>query len=1179
MSFPDGVRQKYILGLDLGSASIGWAVIDLDGNLDPCGLLAAGSHIFDPGVEVPPAAGKMARDEAVFQGLDRSKAVGRRIARQMRRQIDRKGIRLKALFKLLQSKSLLPIYPELKGEPLAAERHHLFTRLDKELTDALCAEKRKRGTDGLMLEADQALPYVLRKEALERKLELHELGRALYHLCQRRGYRPSAADDSEKEETASTEEEIESKRGRRKKPEPEDKGDKDSESPKKVAEWISDLQAKMDAAHTPTIGAYFADFKNNNPHQERIRHRWTGREMFVKEFDLIWERQSEFYRDSRPGLLNDDLRNRVYDCLFFQRPLASAEHLIGMCDLERGERRAPWATLEAQRFRLLQKVNDLAYIPSGLFNERKLSLEQCATLAAALQDKGDMPFPEIAKLLGLPPKTEFNLMRGKKKKIEGNRINQVMLQVFGDRWRAFTEQERSSAVALWTKTEGFEERKNVAISQCGLDPWKAKEWAENRPPKDCCRHSRKALVKLIKRMEEGVPYATAKLEIYDSQLAGKAPLDFVPKVIETLPSINNPAVLRALTELRKVVNAIIRTYGDKPYEIRIELARELRKNRKQRQNATEAGDKQHLRRIDAARTILRECRNYDAQGRDAERLVRERRDDVTKMLLLMECRCLCPYTGDSISYLDLFGGEVEVEHIIPQSLMVDNSFNNLTLCYRKVNHEKLDKTPRQAFCRAEDDQQWIDIIGRVQKFGNKEKLHRFLLSSREDIDRFSNRRLNDTRYTSKLAGRLLMSLYGGRDIVPAETLDELDEFKDRTGRRAICVSSGMVTSLLRDAWHLNLSGVIGDDAFKCPKKSEDDEESGKRRKGQSNKKDRCDHRHHALDAVVIALTSEKVIREINMLASRLYRERQTPLKYRDLKSIQNPWHNFMDDHFRDIFRGMLVSHRPEHKLSGALHEATSYGKVRYYNAKGDPVRYQRIAIGKLLTDKQIEKIVDEEVKKSVVKLGETIGGYKKWSQEKHGWPKMPNRNGEPVPIKKVRIKITKNAKEIEAARFRGFGTGRPESNVEDKEIAYASFFTVQDRKGTKTVWEIVKLFEAAQRVRALPKSERGHEKICWKYPKYPDATFFRFSLMKGDLVELVLNGKPAIFIVRRFEFDSRLWVAPINAAGKDEEMEAAGHLLRLGFSRFLTMGAGDDKIPRPVFVDLLGQPHYINIGA
>jgi CRISPR-associated endonuclease Csn1 len=1192
--------QKYILGLDLGSASIGWAVILLNQAEEPCKLLAAGSHIFDPGVEKPPAAPTMGQDELILRGLDRSKAAGRRIARQLRRQIDRRSLRVKKLFKLLQSKELLPNYADLKSMTLADERFHLFTRLDELLSKDLALAHRRRGAEPVMVAADQALPYVLRKEALERKLTEWELGRALYHLCQRRGYRSGQAiDDDDKADTATAE--ASAKKSRQKKTVAEDDDKKDDSSGKVEAD-IRDLHAKMDAAHAPTYGAYFANTLENDPHKQRIRDRWTSRDKYIEEFKLIWDKQREFYRapetdpvkeETRKRLSDlldgTDLRQQVYDCLFYQRPLASAAHLIGRCELIPEARRAPWATLEAQRFRLLQKVADLAYLPPEQVIEQKLKPEQQAVLAHALETRGDMTFAQIAELLDLPPKTTFNLPRDKKeqakKKIIGNRINTLMLRIFGDRWiDELTEDQQHKAVSMWAASGDREARIEQAKSVWNLQETAA-IWADERPPKDYCKFSIAALRQLIKGMEQGIHWTTTAAEMRD-RLAPRDPVQFVPPVVKALPAITNPAVLRALTELRKVVNAIIRAHG-RPHEIRIELARELRKNRKQRHDTHEANEKNNAKRMEAAEKILKECRDYEYKSFPAERLVRERRDDVTRMLLLMECQCHCPYTGDPISYQKLFSGEVEVEHIIPVSLMVDNDFNNLTLCYRRVNAEKLNRTPWDAFGPHKGADRWAQIIERVKKFDNKAKLARFEMSSLDQVKAFASRRLNDTRYTSKLAGRLLMTLYADRDPESVSKDDPLDEFRDRSGRRPIKVSSGMETHLLRDAWQLRLGNII-EDAFTCPNKALE-KDSGKKQPKRPPK-DRCDHRHHAVDAVVIALTSDKVIHEINTLAGTLYSKYQRPLTYRDLRSVQSPWPNFIDEDFKNIFRGMTVSRRPEHKLSGALHQETFYPKLR----PEDGARHQRISVDKFSKAadekaemKLIDKIVDEDIKQAVLRFRkDKIGTFKKWNVERDGWPQLDRRrNGEPLPkanirdIKKVRIGINKPALDKKGPLGKS-KTERYWRYVEEGDIAYVSFFTLQDQRGTKWEADFVKLFKAVQRVREFRKADRSIEKICRTHSDstYATATF-RFSLMKGDLIELLHNGKKGIFVVRRFESDGRFWVAPINAAGRDEDMKATQSLLRVNSVSAFTKMWVDKDIPRPMFVDLLGKPYGIKVYA
>jgi CRISPR-associated endonuclease Csn1 len=1230
--------QKYILGLDLGSASIGWAAIRLNDQLEPTEVFDAGVRIFDPGVEV---TAKISTEEAIMRGIDRSKAVGRRLARQARRQSGRKRARQNKLFKLLQANDWLPTYEEFRDEPLFAQKHLTFNRLDKELADALSGSRRRRGADAVMLDIDQALPYVLRKEALERELKPCELGKITYHLSQRRGYRPSAVDENDREESAEEEETASSSKKGKKKRETEDDGDEQSTG--KVEKGISDLNTKMQAAYqtgtikAPLIGPYFGTFIAHNPHDERIRHRWTAREMFEDEFDLVWAKQDEFYRTSHPGLTPEELEKReklrqeIRKLLFFQRPLASTAHLIGFCDLEPEERRAPWASLEAQQFRLVQKVNNLRYFDRTDMLEKQLSEEKSAKLVMKLQEEGDQTFPAIRKLLDMPD-AEFNLQKKRKPdddpkkkinegKIEGNRVNAVMLRVFGaERWDSFTWDEKVAIVESWRTTEGLKERERVAADQWSLDKFHAHIWAENRPPADYCKLSRKAILNLLDPakggMWNGVPFMTARLKVYPNPLAGKKPLDYVPEVTGpngSIRSLTNPAVIRALTEVRKVVNAVIRKH-DKPYEIRIELARELRKNRKQRKDTEEANEKNHERRLEAARRILQECKSYDPQGLDAEGLVRAKRDDVTKMLLLMECHCTCPYTGQSIGYSQLFGGEVEIEHIIPQSMMVDNSFDNLTLTFRGTNHEKLDRTPWQHFGGNQDD--WENILKRVEKFGNKRKLALFQLLTPEQARKFGARRLNDTRYTSKLAGRLLMTLYGGRDVLPdaGVEVDEQDEFKDNTGRRAIFVSSGMVTALLRDAWMLNLHELIGDSATKTAETAHEKREKNK----ESKKKDRSDHRHHALDAVVIGLTTESLIRKINTLSASYYvqhqNDRYISLGYRELLKLVRRearpecLNGERLERLRDTFKGIVTSHRVNHRLRGELHKAGYFGKERGRTPKNDtPIRHKRISIrdlSKMEKPEDIESTIahivegknkdgspNTTIKQIVREFGETIRGknkkgeevrgYRMWKEAEHRYPTLPGKRlGKPVPIKKFTTWFTKHTTSLGMEKR---GKGYPERNVETGEIAYVSFFNVQNRRGTKWKWDVVKLFDAAQSIQSVPKRERARTNIFAlpsdefkKSLRDDDEVTYRFSLMKGDLVEME-NGE--IVIVRRFESDGRIWISAVNAAGTDKMLNETNSLHRIGLSDFLKKRPKDSDSPQPIRIDPIGNKSRIELGA
>lgn len=1084
-------RQKYTLGLDLGSSSLGWALVELDTSDHPLRVLNAGARIFDPGV--------VGGDTQIEQGKDHSKASERRLARQQRKQTYRRALRQRKLFGLLQDAGLLPACQKSPRKAFSQQRHELLNDLDREL--ALRWRGKAKVAGSKLDLADQSLVYLLRSVAIENRLEPDEIGRILYHLSQRRGYLSNGLDE---EETAETEiEAVAAPKGRgknlKKQKEVEDK--KQGE----VAKGISDLRAKMDTAGTRYLGSYFALV---NPHEERIRHRWTERAMFKEEFAAIWSKQQEFY----PEVLTDDLEAKIRYWLFFQRPLASAKHLIGFCELEKKERRAPWATLEAQRFRLLQRVNDLRVIERGGGNERPLRKEERERILDYLQNKGDLTFKSMKALLESPEIEGFNLERLVKDRIEGNRVNVHMLRVFGDRWNALSNEDKHKAVEQW-RTIKPEKLEQVGREQWGLDEFAAKRWGDTklgRPPKDYCNLSRKALLELLPLMEDRVPFKTAEREKYGNRSSGTEPLDFVPRVVDFLPSITNPAVLRALTELRKVVNAIVREYG-KPYQIRIELARELRRNRRDRAALFNDNQNRMKKREEGARWIL-------AQQNKSNPSPQEMRDVphymIEKWLLAEECRWHCPYTNEPINYTNLFTYPVfEVEHIIPLSRCTDNSFANKTLCHRSANQDKGGKTPWEAYHSKEE--LWAQIRDRVSRFtggpriGKHPKLRRFELRSLEEIEGFTNRQLNDTRYTSKLAARLLMSLYGGRDTeIFSEANNDTAEFFDKTGRR-IFASTGGVTKLLRDAWQLHPDVVL-----RLPS-----ETNSERRKG----KDRSDHRHHAVDALVIALTTESQVRDISLHAQGKMGSKW-PLDYRDLvRGLPSPWIN-REEFLGDVFPKMLVSHKPERKLGGSLHIDTIYPTPKRNPEDGKHyVCLRRSVVG--ITEKQVENIQGDNIRVAVKqKLREHNGNSKKFNLEDIATlPVLTARDGRLIPIKKVRIRESKEPDSLTA--FPG------NRNVESESIHHFEIFAARDKKD-REVW----LHVPVSIIEAYTRQSRGEDVISRLHPQDRNAEFV-LSLMKGDTIELDYQGCREIFRIKKFYSAGPIWFTHVNNAQKDDEQK------------------------------------------
>jgi len=987
-----------ILGLDVGANSVGWALLSAakqprEKRLVPTGLVACGVRVFEAGVEGNLESG---RDD----GRDDPRGVTRRQARAMRRLLDRRARRCDKLFRLLQGAGLLPPGgpPQASSPPDTATRRRLraarakardelLNKLDSQLRKGLSAKLRAEGVEeGILERLPQTLPYLLRARALDHPLEPYELGRALYHLGQRRGFLSS-----------------------RKAPV------KDKKEESVVKEGIARIREEMREAGARTLGEYFAGI---DPEDRRIRGRWTARDMYEDEFERIWSAQGRHH----PNILTPQLKERIHRAIFFQRPLKIRKEFVGACAHEPKRKRAPIALLEAQRFRLLEQVNNTrVQMPDGTVVP--LSPDQRTKLIEALETKGDLTFSRAKKLLGLHPHAQFNFERGEEKRFVGNRTAAALAKVCGDRWTELPPDDKKRLVEDLRSIQKPETLARRAQRVWGLDPDQAARLAELRLEDGYCRLSREAIAKLLPLMEEGLTYQEAVGKVY-GHAAPTTTVPLLPPVAEALPELRNPAVSRALTELRKVVNAIIREYG-RPAIVRVELARDLRRSRKQRARA--------------ARKMAR----YRKQREDAERRLRElgvqnpTRADIDKVLLWDECGGICPYTGKSISFASLFGPQpqFDVEHIIPRSRSLDNSFFNKTLCEINENRtRKRNRTPREAY--ASDPDRWNEIIQRVKKFQGdaaREKLRRF--QEEPDFDDFVARQLNDTRNASRLATKYLALLYG------PET------------RSRVQVTRGGVTRFLRDVWGLN--SILGDG----PSKS------------------REDHRHHAVDAIAIALTERATIKMLS-------------------EAAEKAWPDFLDE-VRAAVRDVNVSHRVSRKISGPLHEETFYSPG-HTDPDGNPCVHVRKPLADL-SKEEVEQIVDPAVREAVEAKLAQLGtrNPRQAFADPANHPFLRRRKGTPTQIHRVRIR----------KRLATFpvGTGHRQRHVVSKLNHHVEIVETRDEKGNPR-WEghLVSLFEAYQRhyKEGLPVVRRDHG---------PDKKFL-FSLAPSESVLMVdEDGKKALF--------------------------------------------------------------------
>jgi CRISPR-associated endonuclease Csn1 len=957
-----------VLGVDLGANSIGTALIDWSKQ----DVVFTGVRIFKAGVDN--------LDEA----KEASRAVARRTSRLTRRQTDRRRRRQAKIYRLLQHAGLLPA-----GERGGAE----FQALDRSLTAKYGhAEK---------------MPYYLRTKALDEKLEPLELGRALYHLAQRRGF-------------------LSNRKA----------GGKADEEQGKVKGGITELNNKMAAAGARTVGEYFG--LHVDTRQERIRSRYTHRSMYQAEFDAIWQAQQPHF----PHQLTEPLRTELWTAFFHQRPLRDQSDLVGVCDLEPLSKRAPMGSLTVQRFRFFSATNNLRLIDTQ-GAERGLTPEERSRLYAMSLTGDKLKISAIKKKLNLPPGVAFTLERGGEDHLPGNPTAARMKKAMGLEWEQRDTATQAAIVDALLRESGTEEQAAAMLRQrFGLDEATARAAADVHFPEGYYSISLAAIEKLMPLLEQGQTYAAARHEVYGS-VKRCDPVALLPglsdeRVKRTIGEIRNPVVLRALSEFRKTINAIVRKFG-RPDYIHLELARELRKGASERSRLSQKNREREAERAAAAQELA------TFFGRPAGSI---KGRDIEKYLLWKESAHQCPYSGRMISLESLFGDHslFHVEHIVPLSMSLDDSFDNKTLCYHELNAVKRNRTPWEAFGTAED---WDDMVARVKRWSNPRKVRRFTINETEKatlLEEFSTRQLNDTRYASRLAAQYAGMLYGG--VV------------DEAGTKRVQTCSGPVTAYLRNEWDLNR--ILNAEPVKS----------------------RNDHRHHAVDAIAIAMCSQGMVQHLSAAAANAMARGR-----RRFGVLEQPWSGFREQASEKIM-ATLVSLKPEYKLQGAMHDETLYSRPRI-----DDNGKSFVHVRKPVTAVKPEDIVDQRVREAVLAKLQEVGSAKKFE---HNWPTLIQRGGRKVPIKRVRIRTAATPERLSAGQKERWVLPNSTHHVE----------VVRNESGRRVKYDHypVTTIEALRRQKSrLPVVRKD----------FDERQTFLCTLRAGDILEVSKDGAAArLWLVR-----------------------------------------------------------------
>ena len=675
---------------------------------------------------------------------------------------------------------------------------------------------------------------------------------------------------------------------------------------------------------------------------------------------------------ARQQSLDEGAWDILRDIIFFQRDLRPVDP--GRCTLDPTELRAPRALPIAQEFRMLQELANIRVRVPGEAG-RRLDRAEREKILVKLRVQKTASFKGMAKTLGLPADVKFNLEGESRNALKGDETGAVLSNknLFGPEWNARHRDERTAIVERLLDAEDEEDIVRVAGDDWGLAPDRALALARAFLPQGYVRLGRTALERITEVMrEQGLEYWQAVTEAgYESHsvLGPDDRLNRLPYYgaalqrhvvggdpqgeteVEQYGRISNPTVHIGLNQLRRVFNRIVDIHGT-PAEIVVELARDLKSSQKQKTETRQ-------RQAEGRKVNDRLIENIQGAGRAVSQ-------DLLRRLKLWEAQGapharLCPYTFAPISFEMVLDDRVEVDHVIPFSRSLDDSQANKVLCLREANRDKGNGTPFEAFADSSKYDYAAILANAANLPGNK--AWRFDPDAIERLEKdrdFLDRQLVETQYLARIARSYLTH------VCPEDK---------------IWVTPGRLTSLLRRKW--GLEALLRDH-----NRPSDDSEG--------MRKNRDDHRHHSIDAVVIGLTDRAMLQRVSNAAARSDRSL--------IEKMPEPehWPKFRED-VRERLETIAISHKPDHHgvgrqatTSGALHNDTAYGMVGTPDTTGRATLVTRKPLASL-KPKDLERIRDDALRRRLQSL------WQQQDEKNETWAVFTKKALSDYGVRRVRV--------------------------------------------------------------------------------------------------------------------------------------------------------------------------------
>ena len=823
--------KKRIFGFDLGIASIGWAVVDFDNEYYDIetGEVIEG-RILKSGVRMFPVA-ENPKDGSSLAAPRREKRGARRLCR-------RKARRLQGIKSLFIKNGLVKDENELKKI--------YANQIGGDVWD-------------------------LRVKGVSEQLTKEELVRVFTHLAKHRGFKSYRKAVEEKDE----------------------EGGKVLRAIKQNAELLG---GDMFQTLAQAIVAKGGKKRNraikdeNGKVIETIYDNSISRKEIEKEADLLFEYQKQF------GIITDKMYHGSEDSgkgykyiAFRHRPVGEIEDMIGYCQFEKGERRAAKEAPSSELFVALGKINNLTVYEND--EKRFLSSDERSALLNLLKTTQKVKYSSINSKIFKGKEIRFsdiNYSKNTKTAKDGtvktiNPEDTIFYEMKG--WHklksVFSEEEwkilEQDIVLLDKVVYAIASKKNdVAITK----ELERLELSYDLINKFLSIDSDKfinlsfvALYKIIPFMEQGLKYNEACEKAgYDFKGENKI-VDKKGALLEVIPNdklTKVPVVNRTIAQFRKVYNALVRQYGV-PDQINIETGRDLKKTHDERRELEKKNKENQESRSEAQAELL----NKNMKGNST---------NILKYRLYQEQDCKCIYSGKviDINRLDE-DGYLDIDHIIPYSRSLDNSYNNKVLCLSEENRKKSNKTPFE-YIKKED---WDEFKGRVNSMHamNNRKKDNLLITNFVDREQeFRERNSNDNNYIARYVKQYLED---GVDF----SLSSRQDIKNRVQMR-----TGTLTDYLRHCWGLEKD------------------------RGASDK-------HHAQDAIVIACATPNMVKYLSTVSG-CFEDKWKMTKekgdawYKKLKhKFKEPWTGFRDDVLESL-DNIFVSRPPRKSATGEVHQET-----------------------------------------------------------------------------------------------------------------------------------------------------------------------------------------------------------------------------------------------------------------